>query len=76
MRSHIAQTGHLTNRNLRRKCQENPRISTNRFDSPRGAYSKLERRLAQIWESNSMIITLNSKLAVKDKTYLTASTFA
>ena len=34
--SHIAQPGHPTDRKLKRRCQENSRVSTNRFDSPRG----------------------------------------
>jgi len=38
-----------------------------------GAASKLERRLEQTWESDSMIITSNSKLAAKVRAHLIAS---
>ena len=38
-----------------------------------GAASKLERRLEQTWESNSMIIASNSKLAAKVRAHLIAS---
>ena len=66
--SHIAQLGHPTYGNLRRRCQENSRVSTNRFDSRGvgggggGADSKLERRLEQTCESNSMIIELAARI--------------
>ena len=69
MRSHIAQPGHPTNRNLRRGCQENSRVITNGLNSPRGAASKSKKRLEQTWESDSMIIALNSQLAAKVKAH-------
>ena len=64
--SHVAQPGHPTDRNLRRRCQENSRVSTNRFDSRgvggEGADSKLERRLEQTCEFDSMIIKLAARI--------------
>ena len=42
----------------------------------RGAASRLERRLEQTWESNSMIIASNSKLAAKVRAHLIASASA
>ena len=38
-----------------------------------GAASKLERRLEQTWEFDSMIIASNSKLAAKVRAHLIAS---
>ena len=66
--SHVAQPGHPTDRNLRRRCQENSRVSTNRFDSRgvggggEGTDSKLERRLEQTYEFDSMIIELAARI--------------
>ena len=45
MRSHIAQPRYPTNKNLRRRCQENSKGSTNGLDSPMGGSFQIKKKI-------------------------------